>query len=485
MRYFPLFVDMKDRSVLVVGDGETAAQKVRLVAKTPAAITLVGENPNAELVQRETDGRLTILRRGFEPGDLDGRHIVYAATGTAETDIYVASEAKARGLPVNVVDVQEHCSFLTPAIVDRAPLTVAIGTEGTAPVLARSIRRRLEAMLPERTGLLADWAGRLRTRISSEISDGVLRRRLWERLLNGPFGSSVLDGKEQAAETHLETEIANLKWENGANGRVALVGAGPGDPDLLTLKALQALEAADVLVVDRLVSDEVLDRARRDAKRIYVGKTPGGPATTQSEINRILVHEAAQGHFVVRLKGGDPMLFARATEEMAAVTRAGFPLEIIPGITAAQGAAAALHLPLTERGRGRSVSLLTGATADGHLDHDWRALAKGPETFAVYMGVRTASEIRTALLDAGMAADTPIVIAEKATRDEQRGIATNLDALVTTIKAEAVTGPAILFFRADWERSGLRRPDFVEDAMASAMPRTLPQTETQIELRAG
>lgn len=485
MRYFPLFVDMKGQSVLVVGGGEAAAQKVRLIAKTPAAITVLTDNPIPELVALAKDGRIILHKRSFETDDVEGQRLVYAATGNTKTDIHVAETATVRGIAVNVVDVQEHCSFLTPSIVDRAPLTIAIGTEGTAPVLARRIRRQIEALLPNRIGNLAARAGRLRARIAIEIHDGQIRRRLWERLLSGPFASSVLANDNDAADAHLNVEMENIRWEHSAPGRVALVGAGPGDPDLLTLKALQALEQADVLVVDRLVSPEILDRARRDAKRIYVGKTPGEQSVRQQDINRILVREAAKGQFVVRLKGGDPLIFARATEEMVAVSRAGIPLEIIPGITAAQGAAASLQLPLTERLRGRAVSLLTGATADDQLDHDWNALAQGADTFAIYMGVRTAGKIRQSLLTAGMSPQTPVVIAENATRGDQRGLATSLGALTDTIRVKGITGPAILFFRADWERSGLTPPAFVEHALPRRPVQTISHSPTQLELRAG
>jgi len=253
----------------------------------------------------------------------------------------------------------------------------------------------------------------------------------------------------------------------------------------LTLKALQALEQADVLVVDRLVSPEILDRARRDAKRIYVGKTPGKPSPRQEDINRILIREAAKGQFVVRLKGGDPLIFARATEEMVAVSRAGIPLEIVPGITAAQGAAASLQLPLTERQRGRAISLLTGTTADNQLDHDWHALARGDDMFAIYMGVRTANNIRQSLLAAGMSPDTHIVIAENATRADQRVLATSLGALTDTISANGVTGPAILFFRADWRRSGLEAPAFVEHVADKRESQKPHYASSNIELRAG
>lgn len=462
MKYFPIYIDLERQPVLVVGGGEQAAQKIRLLAKTNALITVVTETLVPELEDCAADGRIRVERRRFRPGDVADRRLVYAATGEDETDQAVAEAARARNLPVNVVDRPDACSFITPAIVDRDPVTVAIGTEGAAPVLAREIKTRLERDLPAGLGRVAERARSLRGRVAREIGDGRRRRRLWERLLRGRFRERVLAGDEAGAALAVETEIGALGQGVEDAGRVTLVGCGPGDPDLLTLRAQQRLQDADVLVVDRLVNPRILEFARRDAERIFVGKTPGGPATSQDEINRILVREARAGKTVARLKGGDPLIFGRAVEELSALARAGIAAEVVPGITAAHASAASLNLPVTSRGHHRKFSVLTGATADGVLDHDWAALGRSGEAFAVYMGVRSTPEIRRRLLAAGMGPETPVVIVENATLPHERAIATSLGDLALCMIRKGVKGPAILFVGLDWADLGLVAPDKVE-----------------------
>jgi uroporphyrin-III C-methyltransferase/precorrin-2 dehydrogenase/sirohydrochlorin ferrochelatase len=286
MKYFPVFADLDGAEVLVAGGGEQAAQKLRLLGKTGARITVVADAACAEVAALAGRGAIALLRREFRDSDVDGRRLVYAATGSRALDAAVSRAATARGIAVNVVDAPELSTFITPAIVDRAPVTVAIGTEGAAPVLAREIRSRIEAMLPANLGALAARAQALRQRVRAAVADPRARRRLWERLLQGPFRRAVLSGAEAVAERLRAAEL-EVGEERQPVGRVALIGCGPGDPDLLTLKALQHLQEADVLVVDRLVDARVLDYTRRDAERIYVGKTPGGASTPQAEINRI------------------------------------------------------------------------------------------------------------------------------------------------------------------------------------------------------
>jgi uroporphyrin-III C-methyltransferase/precorrin-2 dehydrogenase/sirohydrochlorin ferrochelatase len=399
MRYFPLFADLDNADVLIVGGGEQAAQKVRLLVKSKARVTVVAETATDELRQLGQQGAICIVPRRFEARDADGVRLIYAATGDRTLDAHVAHAAGARSIPVNVVDAPELSTFITPAVVDRAPVTVAIGTEGAAPVLAREIKSRIEALLPANLGTLASRAQSLRKLVAERIPDARARRRLWERLLKGPFRRAVLSGAEAEAERILQAELQGTAMPAG--GRVALIGCGPGDPDLLTLKALQRLQEADVLVVDRLVNSQVLDYARRDAERIFVGKTPGGPAASQADINRILVREAAAGKLVARLKGGDPLVFGRAAEEMAALQKAGIPVEVVPGVTAAHACAARVGLPLTLRERVRWFSVVTGATADADLGLDWHALIAADTAFAVYMGIGNAPLIRRNLLAAG------------------------------------------------------------------------------------
>jgi uroporphyrin-III C-methyltransferase/precorrin-2 dehydrogenase/sirohydrochlorin ferrochelatase len=460
MKYFPLFADLDKAHVLVVGGGEQATQKVRLLLKTSAQITVVAETVTDELRELEDQNAIWIVLRVFLARDLDGQRLVYAATGDRALDASVARAAKARGIPVNVVDAPELSTFIMPAIVDRAPVTVAIGTEGAAPVLAREIKTRLETWLPANFGVLAQHAQSLRAVVAKSTPDARARRRLWERLLQGPFRRAVLSGAETEARDIFAAELQGGDAP-ASGGRVALIGCGPGDPDLLTLKALQRLQEADVLVVDRLVNPKILEYGRRDAERIFVGKTPGGPTTSQAEINRILVREASAGKVVARLKGGDPFIFGRAAEEMAALQTAGIGVEVVPGVTAAHACAARIGLPVTLRERVRHFSVVTGATADGAPDLDWHALAAPGTAFAVYMGVGNAPLLRRHLLAAGAEPDTPVVIVENGTRETERAVATTLSDLSDCVAGQAIAGPAVIFFGLDWETAGLCRPETV------------------------
>jgi len=459
MRYFPVFADLDNANVLVVGGGEQAAQKARLLLKTAARVKLVSDAATDELRQLGKQGAIAIVARRFEPADAEDARFIFAATGDRGLDRMVADAARARGLPVNVVDAPELSTFIMPAIVDRAPVTVAIGTEGAAPVLAREIKTTIEALLPANLGALASRAQSLRKLVAKAIPDAPARRRLWERLLQGPFRRAVLSGEAAEADRILGAELEGAATPAG--GRVALVGCGPGDPDLLTLKALQRLQEADVLVVDRLVNPQVLDYARRDAERIFVGKVPGGPSTSQAEINRILVREARAGKVVARLKGGDPLIFGRAAEEMAALQRAGIPVEVVPGVTAAHACAARIGLPMTLRERVRQFSVVTGATADADLGLDWHALIAKGAAFAIYMGVGNAPVIRRNLLAAGADPETPVVVVENGTREAERAVATSLLDLTDCVAQLELAHPAVIFVGLDWSDAGLEQPGAV------------------------
>src|SRR6476469_9205044 len=402
MRYFPIFTDLEQAGVLVAGGGEQAAPQVRLLPKTGALSPVVAESVVDELAELAEIGGLWILLRPCQPGDLTGQRLVYAATGDRQRDAEVSRAARERGIPVNVVDAPQLSTFITPAIVDRDPVTVAIGTEGAAPVLAREVKTLLETLLPANLGKVAKRAQGLRDTVAEVVTDPRARRRRWERLRQGPFRRAILRGAEDEAGRILAAELhgADRPAQSRPVGSVVLIGCGPGDPDLLTLKAVQRLQEADVLVVDRLVNPKVLEYARRDAERIFVGKTPGGPTTSQAEINRILVREARAGKVVARLKGGDPFIFGRAAEAMAALHAAGIGVEVVPGVTAAHACAARIGLPVTLRERVRQFSVVTAATADGEPDLDWQALATEGAAFAIYMGVGNAPLLRRNLLAA-------------------------------------------------------------------------------------
>jgi len=468
MRYFPIFLDLDGKSVLVVGGGEPALQKVRLLLKTPARITVVAEQPLPELVDLGLAGRVTLLRRPFVVADLEGIAIVYAAAGERSLNGPIAEAARARGVLINVVDEPEPSDFITPALVDRDPITIAIGSEGTSPVLAREIKTHLEAFLPAGFGRIARAAAGLRARVADAVPDVATRRRFWERLLVGSFREAALAGDIPAIEAAVAHEVAAANEAVGQPGRIILIGCGPGAGDLITLRAQQAMQRADVLVIDRLVPEAVVEHARREAKRIYVGKVPGGPSAEQGDINAILVREGLQGKIVARLKGGDGFVFGRAAEEMAAARAAGLEVEVIPGITAAHACAARIGLPLTLRNRIREFTILTGATADRQLDLDWHALARETQAFAVYMGIDSAPILETELLAAGARADLPVVIVENGTLESERAFATTLRGLGAVIAAEAVTPPAILFFGLDWQAAGLTRPAHVKPVASKA-----------------
>jgi uroporphyrin-III C-methyltransferase/precorrin-2 dehydrogenase/sirohydrochlorin ferrochelatase len=477
MKYFPLFADLDGAAVLVAGGGEQAAQKVRLLAKTPARIRVVAEAANAELRTLAARGAVTLIERGFAGADLNDIRLAYVATGDRTQDEMISALAQARGVPVNVVDAPGLSTFITPAIVDRDPVVVAIGTEGAAPVLARDIKSKLETLLPAKLGVLAERAQGLRALIHRRIADNGARRRLWERLLLGPFRHAVLSGADEKADQILAAELQGAAV---SSGRVALIGCGPGDPDLLTLKAVQRLQEADVLVVDRLVNRAILDYARRDAERIYVGKTPGGASTSQVQINRILVREASAGKVVARLKGGDPMIFGRAAEEMAALQAAHIEVEVVPGVTAAHACAARIQLPVTLRESVRQFSLVTGATANGEPELDWNRLAAEGSAFAVYMGVGNAPVIRGELLAAGMTPATPVVIVENGTRDDERAVATTLGELTDCVTQQGLKGPAVIFVGLDWATGGLQRPASVTVHRAQRQPAVRTDLESPI-----
>jgi uroporphyrin-III C-methyltransferase/precorrin-2 dehydrogenase/sirohydrochlorin ferrochelatase len=455
----PIFLDVDAAEILIVGGTEQALQKLRLVLKTTAQITVVAETVNAEIERHVGDGRVRIERRGFRAADAEDRALAFVATGSASENARIAAVLRAAKVPVNIVDAPDASTFIMPAIVDRDPVVVAIGTEGAAPVMAREIKTQLEAWLPSRLGDVAAKAATLRERIAVHIRDGTTRRRFWTRLFSGPFRNAVLAGDAAGATAAVEAGIAAAHTDlTSRAGRVILIGCGPGDADLLTLKAQQALQDADVLVIDRLVSPAVLEHARRDALRIDAGKMPGGPSVSQDEINRIIVREGLKGLTVARLKGGDAFIFGRAAEEMTAARAAGLAVEVIPGITAAHGIAAAIGLPLTLREKVRQFSVLTGATADGTLDHDWASLARPGSAAAVYMGVGAAPLIERQMLAQGADPALPVVIVENGTLASERIIETRIVHLSRAIRDQGITGPAVIYLGLDWTSAGLSRP---------------------------
>jgi len=334
MRYFPIFIDLQDQKIVVIGGGETATQKVRLLLKTNARITVIAETFTPELRGFEESHQISTISRAFTPLDVDAARLVYAATGNHKTDRAVAKAAKHANIPVNVVDDQDACSFITPAIVDRSPVVIAISTEGAAPVLAREIKSKLEAMLPTGFGALANFAARLRPVVAQRLQNSRTRRQFWQRFFKSRARNLIFAGENQRALQAAHSEINLSLRSKNQIGKISLVGVGPGDPDLITLKAQRRLQEADVIILDGLVNPEILEFARRDARRIYIGKTPGQASIKQSQIASVMKNEALEGSQVLRLQGGDNLHFARDIEALKPLESLGIEIEIIPGVNA-------------------------------------------------------------------------------------------------------------------------------------------------------
>ncbi len=443
MDYFPAFLDLKGRSCLVVGGGDVALRKARLLQAASADITVVAPETSwacAEFIERHA---LQYLERRFDTDDVAGKWLVVSATGDAKTEQAVFEASTRAGVFCNSVDDRGHCSYITPAIVDRSPIVVAISSGGAAPVLARKLRERIEAMLPRDFGRLATLARRWRRTVSHRI-DGLLgRRRFWEAVFDGRVADDALGGNFDRAEREMARLLVN--FEERKPGQAWLVGAGPGDPELLTLRGLQVMQHADVILHDRLVSDEVLALARRDADLVPVGKAPGCRLTTQEQINERLVELVAEGKRVCRLKGGDPFVFGRGGEEVDALAAAGLDVEVVPGVTAAAGCAAAAGIPLTHRDLAQSVVLVAAHGKDSVDELDWQSLARERQTIAFYMAVKRLPEVMNRLIDGGRGASTPVAIVERGTLPQQRVIRGTLGQLTMLAEAQAIESPAVLF----------------------------------------
>lgn len=441
MRHLPAFLDIAGRTCLVVGGGDVAARKVALLERAGGRVRVNSPELVPSLLRGVAAGRLQHIPEEFSPRHLDGAAIVIAAADRREINAHVSWAARRRGIPVNVVDDPALCSFQMPAIVDRDPVLIAVSTGGASPVLARWVRARIERALPASLSALGRLAQRWRAPSKTRFPSVDARRRFWEGVFDGPAAELALAGRDEDADGFVSDELyGDTKPVTGA---VYLVGAGPGDPDLLTLRAHRLLQSADVIVYDRLVSPQVLDLARRDAEAIHVGKAPGAHAMRQDEINRLLVRLGREGRQVVRLKGGDPFVFGRGGEEMLAVEAAGLPCHIVPGITAAAGIGAAIGVPLTHRNSAQSVAFVTGRGRDGEPDIDWGGLAGGNRTIVVYMGLAALARIADTLAGHGLSSATPAVVVEKGTTADQRTVAGTLGTIAARVQAARLTGPAL------------------------------------------
>lgn len=444
MDNLPLFFRLQNERALLVGAEEAAAAKARLLLAAGARVEVVSPAGSKTFAAWEASGDLTWLHRKFLPDDVQGAAIVIVATEDDQEDERVAAAARDAGVPVNVVDRPDLSSFVVPSIVDRSPVTIGISTNGASPVLARRLREQIETVLPARLGHLADFLASFRGAVKASFGTFDSRRRLWEEIVDGPIARDVLDGREPRAREAMLSRINRRNAEAPRPGHVDIVGAGPGDPELLTIKALRALQDADLVVYDRLVGDGILDLTRRDAERIYVGKARSDHSVPQDQINELLVEQAQAGRRVVRLKGGDPFVFGRGGEELDRLRAAGISAAVIPGITAATGCAASAGLPLTHRDHASAVTFVTGHGVDGEPEVDWSALAHPRHTVVIYMGLSRAGIVADQMIAQGRAPDTPIAIIENGTREDERVVTGTLSNIATLVRDARVAAPALI-----------------------------------------
>jgi uroporphyrin-III C-methyltransferase / precorrin-2 dehydrogenase / sirohydrochlorin ferrochelatase len=468
MRFLPVFLDLQAGPVLLVGAGDLARSKLRLLIAAGARVRWYATDGHHDVSGVEVADAARIERAAGDPlmADLAGVVAILCA-GAGEIGSAMSARAKAVGIPVNVMDDLSHSTFIFPAVVDRGDVVVAIGTGGASPVVARRVRERIEAALPARIGDLASFIGRWRKSIHNRIPEFPLRRRFWERVVDGPIGALILAGRADEAEAALEdirepSAFAGGQQTGKAEGRVTLVGAGPGDPDLLTIKALRALQDADVIFYDELVSAEVLDRARRDAVRVPVGRRVGKPGIGQAAINQLMIEAAKAGQRAVRLKGGDPFVFGRGGEEVEALREAGVAYSVVPGISAALGAAAQFEVPLTFRHEALRITFLTAHKASDAETVDWSSLTDEKMTVVVYMGVTAAASVRAGLLAAGRSLQTPVGVFARVTRPDAQAAVGTLDELPDLVEG-IDGGPAVLIIgevvarSAPWRHSPLNQ----------------------------
>lgn len=446
MDYLPIFLKLRDTPCLIVGGGEVAVRKLGLLLDAGAEVTVIASAADEAIVELAGRGLVRLRAKAFEAADSEGFRLVIAATDDREVNASVAAAANRRGIPVNVVDCPDLCDFIFPAIIDRSPVVIAVSTGGASPVLARQLRTRIEACIPSRFGTLARIAAGLRERVRQAIPEPRARRHFWERTLQGPAGELALQGREEEAESLLLGEAdAATRQDVPERGSVALVGAGPGDPDLLTLRALRLVQEADVVVYDRLVSPEILELVRRDARRVYAGKERSRHSIPQDSLNELLANLAAEGNRVVRLKGGDPFIFGRGGEEIETLMARGIPFQVVPGITAAAGCAAYAGIPLTHRDHAHACVFVAGHLKDGTLQGlDWPQLARPRQTVVVYMGLQGLPQICAELIRHGAPPSRPAALVQQGTTRDQKVVTATLETLPARVADAEVKAPTLV-----------------------------------------
>lgn len=437
MDFLPIFINIRQQPCVVIGGGEVATRKVTMLLKAQAQVTVIAPECCSALLNVD----IRHIASQFQPAHLDGAKLVIAATDDPAVNLAVYNAAQARNIPVNVVDTPELCSFVMPAIIDRSPIVVAVSSGGAAPVLARLLRARLETLIPAGYGRLAALAATFRDQVKQKLDEGLPRRAFWENVFEGAIGEDMLAGREELAHQRLQHELDTAK--KTTHGEVYLVGAGPGDPDLLTFRALRLMQKADVVLYDNLVSDGVMELVRRDAERIYVGKKRADHTMPQEGINDLLVRLALEGKRVLRLKGGDPFIFGRGGEEIEQLAEHGIPFQVVPGVSAANGIASYAGIPLTHRDYAQSVIFTTGHLRDHTIDLDWVALTRPQQTVVVYMGLTGLAEICRQLIAHGLPATHPAAVVQQGTTHQQRVMVATLGDLAEKVEAAGFKAPTL------------------------------------------
>jgi uroporphyrin-III C-methyltransferase/precorrin-2 dehydrogenase/sirohydrochlorin ferrochelatase len=443
MDFLPLFYQLKGKPCLIIGGGAVALRKARLLTRAHAVVTVVAPQIQTELQDLCSNFAGSAFEKSYSESDLDACFLVVAATNDQALNQQISADCHARHIPVNVVDQPELCSFIFPAIIDRSPLIAAVSSGGASPVLARLLRSRIESVIPAAYGKLASLLGGFRERVKTSIPDLDHRRDFWEQIIHGPVSELMLSGRENKASDLLEQSLNDFD-DTQSRGEVFLIGAGPGDPDLLTFKALRLMQKADVVLYDRLVAQPILDLVRKDAELVYVGKARAEHTMPQQDINELLVHYAQQDKKVARLKGGDPFIFGRGGEEIERLAEQDIPFQIVPGITAASGCASYAGIPLTHRDHAQSVRFITGHLKDNSIDLPWNELVQPNQTLVFYMGLVGLPVICEQLIKHGRSAETPIALIEQGTTEKQRVIVENLKNMPATVDKMQVKAPTLL-----------------------------------------
>ncbi len=444
MQFLPIFMKVKDRPCLIVGGGEVAARKALFLLEAEANLRVISPEFSPKFDPLKKNESVELIQRQFKISDLDQCTLVIAATDHTNLNKQISEQARSLNIPVNVVDNPSLCSFIVPSIIDRSPVQIAVSTGGSSPVLARMLRTKLEASVPAAYGRLGKFAEKFREPVKQSLPDVESRRRFWEKQLEGPVAELIFAGKEVEAERRMKDELARAADDTSCVGEVYLVGAGPGDPDLLTFRAIRLMQQAEVVVYDRLVSKEVMALCRRDADRLYVGKERDNHTVPQEDINHLLVRLAKEGKRVCRLKGGDPFIFGRGGEEIDTLAEEGISFQVVPGITAASGTAAYAGIPLTHRDYSQAVVFTTGHLKDGTTNINWPALAQPNQTIVFYMGLHGLEIICSELMAHGMSKDMPIAMVQQATTPNQKVVTGTLDTMVEKIKRFQLKPPTLI-----------------------------------------